>query len=222
MNVPAIYQSLQEFALFQDGRVIGFTLLCAFLLLWLDRARYLLPLWLGITTGFSIFVSLILPPYIALVVIVVGVFSTLMLYLMARNRRTHAPQARTMIAWATLLFQILLVLFLLLISWGAVYQADLVWIGESADATFLVIGLFILGGFRFFTTQDPLLLGMGILLVITAVGTWQVETLQRPLALAIWSILVLLTVLLTNYLVQANDRIATFEQTQLEEGTSTV
>ena len=84
-----------------------------------------------------------------------------------------------------------------------------------------MIGLAILGGFRFLTTQEPFLLGMGILLVMTAVGAWQIVALQRPLALAIWAVLVLLATLLANYLVHANDRIAQIEQSQLDNGAST-
>ena len=215
MNIPAIYQNLQEFSFLQSGWLVGLSVLSAFALVWVERTRFALPLWLLLTCLLSIQVSLILPAYIALAVVVVGVFSSAMFYMTARGRGAQTAVWGA-INWPVLFFQVLLAIFIVLVLWGLAYQTDWRFMGNSADVTFMVTSLFALGLFRFVTTTEPLALGMGILLIVTAVGSWQAHHLQRPLAIGVWAILVLLTTLLTSYLMQHNARLAQIIQKQTE------
>lgn len=200
MNVPAIYQSLQEFTLFQGMSLIGGLVALSFALLWVERTRFVLPLWIALNTLLSIFASQLLPPYIALAILVTAVFSTTMVYLTARSRAQTVTNST--INWPIFLFQFLLAIFFLLMVWGAVYQAGFTIIADNADTTFIVFSLGLMGIYRFVTTTRPLPLGMGILLIVTAVGVWQISTLQRPLAVGVWAALVMMTTLVISYLMQ--------------------
>ena len=200
MNIPTIYQSLQEISLLQGMSLIGCLVGVAFALLWVERTRFVLPFWLVLNLLLSVLANQFLPAYIALAIVVTAIFSGMMIYVTARGRQESAPA--TAVNWPVFLFQFLLAIFFVLMVWGIVYQANVVLLADSADVTFTVLSLILLGVFRFGTTTRPLALGMGILIIITAVGVWQIASLQRPLAIGVWSVLVLLTTLVTSYLMQ--------------------
>ena len=204
MNIPAIYQFLQSISIFQGVWLVGLAIGLAFLLLWVERARFVLPLWLGIPFLLSIVASWLLPPYIVINLAIVGIFSCMILYITARSVGGTADLPPLNLP--VLFFQVLLAIFVVLILWGLAYQTEYLLLPSSAEVTWLVTSFFALGVFRFATTTRPLPLGMAIMLMVSAVGIWQIFELARPLAIATWAILVLLTTLVTSFLMQYQAR----------------
>ncbi len=188
--------SLAWLASFNPAAAYGIAL-TAILLLFLRDWRGILPTLLIQYAAVGLLLTESLTLYLAFSKVMVGLFVTLMLYVTARqlyaggwSGPSDAPPL------LTVPFRLVLTIILVVVAWLLAQQA-----AEGSTVTFAMLTLFFLGSWGFISTREPLYIGLGLLMILSAV-----ELLYRqeasPISIAFLAAAHLITVIVVAYLAQ--------------------
>ncbi len=202
MNIPALFNTLAGISWLQGQWLALLTILTVLPLFWLRRSGGVIFLFLFQFIAYGLLLYPFFPPHIALTPWLTGLFAAAALGFTSRQL---GPAANRLLAFpltpAELIWRGGLPILLAAAAWAAARWSPL-QIAASTHITWVVLALIFLAAAQFFRRQPPLLLGITFALGLSGLALWQAVTLQSRLFIGFWLATILLTTLLTTYLMQ--------------------
>ncbi len=182
MDIPAIFNALESTTIFSEQLLPVWLVLCLVALQITDRGAVLMPGLLITFLLIGIAVSRVAMPHIAFGVWVFGLFVVLILYLSLRGLPHRVPVKLMLQEYGyRLLIGLALGMMAALLGYFTQFPSG------SAVIASIVWPLLILGLLRFGIAKRGLEMGIGVLLVLAAVGVWLMSINDSPIILGLWS-----------------------------------
>lgn len=195
MDIPAIFLALQNATLFSQTLLPIFLILALVAMQVTDKGTVLLPSLLTVYFLVGTAVSHVAMPHVAFSVWMMGIFTTIILYLAVRQLtgRTE-PKILLQERGYRILIGVALGIVAWLVGFFAAYPA------ESALISTCVWALLLLGGLRFFTAKRGMEIGIALLVILSGAGLWVTAVNNSPLIPGLWAVATVFLALATSWL----------------------